>query len=69
MPKLILSIEIDEGLSEFIETEYISMMEGKIAVVGKSCFNPDGRIAIDEAILERDHFDDSFYIFNFEGIE
>ena len=68
MAKLILSIEIDERMADLIEDDYIFFKEGK-EIDGKGYFNSDGRIALDHVYLERDEFDDSFYVFNFEGIE
>ena len=67
MPKLILSIEIDERMAEFIETDRVFFKEGK-TTYGKGYFNEDGRIALDEAELERDSYDDSFFLFTYEGI-
>jgi hypothetical protein len=61
MPTLILSIDIDDNMADDIQ-HWASKGQPN------DWFPVDNMISLDEAYLEHDPNDDSFYVFNFVGI-
>jgi hypothetical protein len=72
MAKVIVAIEIDHNEALKIEAQakerhlLSDMCEGETP---PGYFNPNGKIALDEAMLEVDYYDDSFYNFEYRGVE
>jgi hypothetical protein len=64
MASIIVSIDVEDKYVESIKEELRWLKEKQIPD-GTGWFNPDGKIAIDNAMLETDLYDDSFYAFDF----
>ena len=64
MATILVSIDVDDVSVKHIKKELKNIKEGKHNY-GLGWFNPDGRIAIDSAILNKDPYDDEFFVFDF----
>jgi hypothetical protein len=64
MATIIVSIDVEDENVKGIKQQLQWLKEG-MTPDGTGWFNPDGRIAIDDAMLERDTYDDNFYLFDF----
>jgi hypothetical protein len=71
MAKLIVAINIDHNEARKIEAQAKERHKVELNDDGvpDGYFNPDGRIALHEAELETDSFDDAFVVFEYRGIE
>jgi hypothetical protein len=65
MASIIVSIDVDDKFVESIKEELRWQKEDRHIPDGTGWFNPDGRIAIDNAMLHNDPYDDSFFAFDF----
>ena len=68
MATIIVGIDIDDKYVESIKKELQWQKEDGHIPDGTGWFNPDGKIAIDNVMLETDEYDDSFYTFFFLGV-
>ncbi len=64
MASIIVSIDVEDENVKHIKQQLQWLKEGQVPD-GTGWFNPDGKIAIDNAMLETDLYDDSFYAFDF----
>jgi hypothetical protein len=64
MAVIIVSIDVEDENVKHIKQQLQWLKEG-MTPDGTGWFNPDGKIAIDDAMLERDIYDDSFFAFDF----
>ena len=69
MATLVVCVDIPDKYVESIKEELRWLKEDRQIPDGTGWFNPDGRIAIDNAMLETDTYDDSFYVFDFVKLE
>ena len=68
MASIIVSIDVEDENVKDIKQQLQWLKEG-MTPDGTGWFNPDGKIAIDSAMLHNDPYDDSFYAFDFIGLE
>ena len=64
MAYIVVGIEVPDENVKHIKQQLQWYKEGQIPD-GTGWFNPDGRIAIDNAMLHNDPYDDSFFAFDF----
>ena len=72
MAKLIVAIDIAEGIAQDIERQAAVFPHVEFDDTGtpKGFFNPNGQIAIEAVDLEEDPYSpDDFFVFEYRGVE